>query len=156
MSFAGDRLKLADWLTWGAFSYPIAFLVTDLTNRAYGPAAARKVVLVGFALAVILSLIFAEPRIALASGTAFLVAQFMDVLVFDKLRQSNWWKAPLFSSLIGSALDTALFFSLGLCRDRPALDELGIWRFLRQAGDGRPMLGDFPGGHGQNRPGSAS
>ena len=105
-------VNLADWLTWAAFSYPIAFLVTDLTNRAYGAVAARKVVLVGFALAVVLSLIFADPRIALASGSAFLAAQLMDVLVFDKLRRSDWWKAPLFSSLIGSALDTALFFSL--------------------------------------------
>lgn len=103
---------LADWLTFGAFTYPVAFLVTDLTNRARGARAARLVVLSGFTLAVILSLIFADTRIALASGTAFLVAQLMDVTVFDRLRRASWWKAPLVSSGIGSVLDTVLFFSI--------------------------------------------
>lgn len=108
----GIGLNLADWLTWGAFTYPVAFLVTDLTNRALGAAAARRVVLVGFALAVALSLIFADGRIALASGSAFLIAQMLDVAVFDRLRRAAWWKAPMFSSLLGSLLDTTLFFSL--------------------------------------------
>ncbi|MFV1852995.1 MAG: VUT family protein [Thalassospira sp.] len=103
---------LADWLTYGAFTYPVAFLVTDLTNRARGANAARVVVLAGFALAVVLSLIFADTRIAIASGTAFLIAQMLDVTIFDKLRQATWWKAPLVSSGIGSAVDTALFFSI--------------------------------------------
>lgn len=103
---------LADWLTYGAFTYPVAFLVTDLTNRARGAAAARLVVLAGFAIAVVLSLIFADTRIAIASGTAFLIAQMLDVTVFDKLRRATWWKAPLVSSAIGSAVDTALFFSI--------------------------------------------
>jgi uncharacterized PurR-regulated membrane protein YhhQ (DUF165 family) len=103
---------LADWLTYGAFTYPVAFLVTDLTNRARGAAAARVVVLAGFALAVVLSLIFADTRIAIASGSAFLIAQMLDVTVFDKLRRASWWKAPLISSGIGSAVDTALFFSI--------------------------------------------
>lgn len=103
---------LADYFTWGAFSYPVSFLVTDLTNRRFGPALARRVVVVGFVLAVALSLYFASPRIALASGTAFLVAQLLDVTVFDRLRHLAWWRAPLISSLAGSAVDTALFFSL--------------------------------------------
>ena len=101
-----------DWLTWGAFTYPVAFLVTDLANRRLGPAAARRVVYIGFALAVVCSAVLATPRIAIASGTAFLAAQLLDVLVFDRLRRGNWWRAPLVSSVLGSTLDTALFFTL--------------------------------------------
>lgn len=101
-----------DWLTWGAFTYPVAFLVTDLANRRLGPAAARRVVYVGFALAVLCSMVLATPRIALASGTAFLVAQLLDIAVFDKLRRGRWWRAPLVSSALGSTIDTVLFFSL--------------------------------------------
>lgn len=103
---------LADYLTWGAFSYPFAFLITDLTNRRFGPQQARTVVYIGFAIAVFLSIMLATPRIAFASGTAFLVAQLVDIAVFDRLRRHLWWTAPLFSSLIGSTVDTALFFSL--------------------------------------------
>ena len=105
-------LNLADLLTWGAFTYPAAFLVTDLTNRRFGPAKARQVVFAGFVLAVILSVVLATPRIAIASGTAFMVAQLLDVAVFDKLRQAAWWRAPLVSSMAGSAIDTVLFFSI--------------------------------------------
>lgn len=101
-----------DWLTWGALTYPVAFLVTDVTNRRFGPRAARRVVYVGFALAVVLSVVLASPRIALASGSAFLVAQTLDIQVFDRLRDQVWWLPPLVSSLLGSALDTALFFTL--------------------------------------------
>jgi len=101
-----------DWLTWGAFTYPVAFLVTDLTNRSVGPAVARRVVLFGFVLGVVLSLYFAGWRIALASGSAFLVAQLLDVQIFDRLRRGTWWRAPLVSSTLASALDTALFFGL--------------------------------------------
>ena len=101
-----------DWLTWGALSYPFAFLVTDLTNRRFGPAGARRVVWTGFSCAVALSIWLATPRIAAASGTAFLVAQLVDVQVFDRLRHATWWQAPLVSSALGSTLDTALFFSL--------------------------------------------
>ncbi len=103
---------VGDFLTWGAFTYPFAFLVTDLTNRRFGPAAARRVVWAGFAVAVALSVALATPRIALASGTAFLTAQMLDVSVFDRLRAGSWWRAPLVSSTLGSALDTAIFFSL--------------------------------------------
>ena len=116
---------VGDWLTWGAFTYPFAFLVTDLMNRFYGPSAARKVIAVGFVVGIICSLIgtqimvelgpdFMAPavtlRIAIGSATAFLVAQLIDVVVFDRLREGNWWRAPLASTLIGSSLDTALFF----------------------------------------------
>lgn len=103
---------LGDLLTWGAFTYPFAFLVTDLTNRWFGPQKTRRVVYVGFAIAVLLSVWLSEPRIALASGTAFLTAQLLDITVFNRLRAGSWWRAPLVSSSIGSALDTAIFFSI--------------------------------------------
>ena len=107
------QFPINDWLTWGALTYPVAFLVTDLTNRRFGAAATRRVVYVGFAIAVALSVWAAGPRIAAASGSAFLAAQLVDVLIFDRLRRSAaWWRAPLASSLSGSAVDTALFFSL--------------------------------------------
>lgn len=106
------QFPINDWLTWGAFTYPIAFLVTDLTNRHAGAGRARQVVMVGFALAVIASIWFATPRIALASGTAFLVAQLLDVSVFDRLRNGTWWRAPLVSSVLGSSVDTVLFFGI--------------------------------------------
>lgn len=106
------QFPINDWLTYGALTYPIAFLVADLTNRRFGPARARRVALWGFALAVLLSFWVATPRIALASGTAFLAAQLLDIRVFDHLRRQHWWKAPLISSVAASTLDTALFFSL--------------------------------------------
>ena len=106
------QFPINDWLTWGAFSYPVAFLVTDLTNRTLGPRAARRVIYAGFALAVVLSLWLADPRIAVASGSAFLVAQLLDVAVFNRLRAGLWWRAPLVSSVLGSAVDTALFWSI--------------------------------------------
>tara|TARA_R110000868_G_scaffold4155_58_gene25771 strand:- start:19205 stop:19735 length:531 start_codon:yes stop_codon:yes gene_type:complete len=107
------QFPVNDWITWGAFTYPVAFLITDLTNRAFGPARARQVVYAGFVLAVILSIALATPRIALASGTAFLVAQLLDVRIFNRFhRRGRWWTAPLVSSSIGSAVDTVLFFSI--------------------------------------------
>lgn len=104
--------NLADILTWGAFTYPIAFLVTDLTNRSLGAQKARAVVIAGFIIAVGLSFKLAVPRIAIASGSAFLTAQLLDISVFNRLRQLQWWRAPLVSSVFGSSLDTAVFFSL--------------------------------------------
>lgn len=105
--------NMADLFTWGAFTYPIAFFVTDITNRSFGPRRARIVVLAGFALAVVLSLWLATPRIAIASGSAFLIAQLLDVSLFNRLRHSKtWWKAPVVSSVTASILDTALFFTL--------------------------------------------
>lgn len=105
-------ISLADLLTWGAFTYPLAFLVNDLTNRQFGPAAARKVVFVGFAIGVAFSFYASVPRIAIASGTAFLVGQLLDVTLFNRLRRQSWWKAPLVGSFFGSILDTVLFFSI--------------------------------------------
>lgn len=106
------QFPVNDWLTWGALTYPVSYFVTDLTNRWYGAERARRVVYVGFVLAVILSVWLASPRIALASGTAFLVSQLMDVAIFNRLRARAWWRAPLASSVIGSLVDTALFFAL--------------------------------------------
>ena len=113
---------LASILTWGAFTYPVAFLVTDLTNRHFGPNGARLVVVCGFAVAVVLSIWLATPRIAIASGTAFLVAQMLDISIFDRLRAKPWWQAPLFSSLVSSALDTIIFFSLAFAPAFAGLD----------------------------------
>lgn len=105
-------LGLADHLTWGGLTYPVSFLVTDLTNRHFGPVRARKVVVAGFFIGVALSFALATPRIALASGLAFLFGQLLDIGVFNRLRRLEWWRAPLLGSLIGSAVDTALFFSI--------------------------------------------
>jgi uncharacterized PurR-regulated membrane protein YhhQ (DUF165 family) len=106
------QFPISDWLTWGAVTYPLSFLVTDLTTRLAGPSRARRVVYVGFALAVVLSIWLATPRIAMASGTAFLVGQLLDIAIFQKLRRGSWWRAPLVSSSLGSVVDTAIFFSL--------------------------------------------
>jgi uncharacterized integral membrane protein (TIGR00697 family) len=110
---------LEEVLTYGAFSYPIAFLITDLTNRSYGKVIARKIVYIGFVIGIIFTLLFStnfadliSVRIAIGSGTAFLVAQLLDVQIFDKLRKKKWFVAPLTSSFIGSTVDTFLFFSI--------------------------------------------
>jgi Uncharacterized conserved protein len=105
-------IRLGDLLTWGAFTYPVAFLVTDLTNRQFGPSIARRVVFAGFVVGVAVSFWTSVPRIAIASGTAFLIGQLLDISVFNRLRRQTWWQAPLAGSLAGSALDTLLFFSL--------------------------------------------
>jgi len=106
------QYPINDWLTWGAFSYPVTFLVTDLINRKVGVQGARRVVYVGFATAVVASLLLATPRIAMASGAAFLVGQLLDVTVFNRLRRFSWWKAPIISSTLASIVDTVLFFSI--------------------------------------------
>ena len=110
---------LEEILTYGAFSYPIAFLVTDLANRSYGKVVARKIVYIGFIIGISFTLLFStnfadliSVRIAIGSGTAFLVAQLLDVQIFDKLRKNKWFVAPLTSSFIGSTVDTFLFFSI--------------------------------------------
>ncbi len=112
-----EPLGLGDYLTWGAFTYPVAFLVTDLTNRRYGAGMAQRLVAVGFVIAVALSIWLATPRIALASGTAFLVGQLLDIAVFNRFRRQSWWRAPLIGSVFGSVIDTALFFSLAFAGD---------------------------------------
>lgn len=106
------KVPINDLWTWGAFTFPFAFLITDLTNRFHGAASARKVVFAGFGIGVLASLIFADPRIAAASGIAFLAAQLVDVSIFNKLRDSKWWIAPFTSSVISNILDTWLFFFL--------------------------------------------
>ncbi len=106
------QFPINEWLTWGAFTYPVAFLVTDLTNRAAGPVQARRVAWAGFALAVGLSLLLAPWRIAVASGAAFIVAQILDIAVFNRWRQYSWWKAPFIGSVLASVLDTLVFFFL--------------------------------------------
>ncbi|WP_019222955.1 queuosine precursor transporter [Bartonella rattaustraliani] len=103
---------LNELLTYGAFTYPFAFLINDLTNRFYGPAAARRVVYAGFFAGVVVSWILATPRIAIASSCAFLFGQLLDIFVFTPLRRKTWWKAPLAAALVGSALDTVMFFAL--------------------------------------------
>jgi len=105
-------VQINAWLTWGTLTFPFAFLVTDLVNRHYGVQKARWVVYAGFVVGVIMSLILADVRIALASGTAFLIAQLLDVSVFDKLRAKTWWIAPFASSVISTVFDTFLFYSL--------------------------------------------
>ena len=110
---------LEEILTYGAFTYPIAFLITDLANRSYGKLAARKIVYTGFIIGIAFTLFFStnfsdliSVRIAIGSGTAFIVAQLLDVQIFDKLRKKEWFVAPLISSFIGSLVDTFLFFSI--------------------------------------------
>ena len=119
VQFPVNHYGLEELLTYGAFSYPIAFLITDLANRSYGKIVARKIVYVGFAIGISFTLIFStnfadliSVRIAIGSGTAFLVAQLLDVQIFDQLRKRKWFIAPLTSSLIGSTIDTFLFFSI--------------------------------------------
>ena len=129
-----QHLGLGDYLTWGAFSYPFSFLVTDLSNRRFGTQGARRVVYFGFVLAVALSVILATPRIAIASGAAFLVAQLLDISIFARLRDRAWWMPPFISSVISSGLDTAIFFSFAFyCGALPGLG-LTISDVLGQAG----------------------
>ena len=119
VQFPVSYFSFQDLLTYGAFSYPVAFLITDLSNRRYGKNTAKKIVYLGFALGVFLTFYFSTNysdlisiRIAIGSGIAFLVAQLIDVNIFDKLRKKIWFAAPLISSLIGSGIDTFLFFSI--------------------------------------------
>ena len=145
------QFLFGQWLTWGAFTYPIAFLVTDVMNRVYGPGPARKVVLAGFVTGVICSLIgtrimgefgpLVTLRIALGSGAAFLVAQLMDVAIFDRLREGAWWRAPLASTLVGSSLDTAIFFTIAFSG---ALSVLEPGNDVSWANEALPLLGLGP------------
>ena len=119
VQFPINHYDLNEILTYGAFSYPIAFLITDLANRSFGKVVARKIVYIGFAIGISFTLLFSTNfadlisiRIAIGSGTAFLVAQLLDVQIFDKLRRKQWFVAPLTSSLIGSTIDTFIFFSI--------------------------------------------
>ena len=149
------QFLFGNWLTWGAFTYPLAFLVNDVMNRVYGPQAARRVVWAGFAVGVACSLIGTQImgefgplvtlRIALGSGIAFLTAQLVDVAIFDRLRDDKhggvWWRAPLASTLVGSTLDTALFFSIAFSATLAFIEPSNdvFW-----AGEILPMLGFGP------------
>ena len=119
VQFPVKHYGLEQILTYGAFSYPIAFLITDLANRSYGKTVARKIVYIGFFIGVAFTILFSTNfselisiRIAIGSGTAFIIAQLLDVQIFDKLRRKKWFVAPLTSSFIGSTIDTFLFFSI--------------------------------------------
>ncbi len=149
------QFLFGQWLTYGAFTYPVAFLVTDVMNRVYGAGPARRVVLAGFAVGVICSLIgtqillegdgFTYPavtlRIALGSGLAFLIAQLVDISIFNKFRAGKWWRAPLISTLVGSSLDTAIFFTVAFSA---ALTALEPGNDVSWAGEALPLLGFGP------------
>jgi len=145
------QFLFGQWLTWGAFTYPFAFLVTDVMNRVYGVGPARKVVFAGFVVGVLCSLIDTQImgeigplvtlRIAMGSGLAFLVAQSLDITIFDRLRGGQWWRAPLASTIVGSAADTMIFFTIafsaGLSMIEPAND-------VSWANETLPLLGVGP------------
>ena len=145
------QFLFGNWLTWGAFTYPIAFLVTDIMNRIYGVSAARKVVLAGFIVGIGCSFIGTQIigefgplvtlRIAIGSGIAFLTAQLIDVTVFNSLRNSVWWRAPLASTLIGSSIDTAIFFTIAFSASLTFIEPSND---VSWATEGVPLLGFGP------------
>ncbi|MEM9575546.1 MAG: queuosine precursor transporter [Pseudomonadota bacterium] len=145
------QFLFGNWLTWGAFTYPLAFLVTDIMNRTYGAQAARRVVFVGFIVGILCSLIGTQIvgefgplvtlRIAMGSGIAFLTAQLLDVAIFSALRNGAWWRAPLASTLIGSTVDTALFFSIAFSASFVFLEPAND---VSWAGEILPLLGVGP------------
>ncbi len=145
------QFLFGQWLTWGAFTYPLAFLVTDVMNRIYGSGPARTVVFIGFIVGVFCSLIGTQIvgefgplvtfRIAIGSGVAFLTAQLLDVSIFSALRNSVWWKAPLTSTLIGSSVDTILFFSIAFSAQMIWLEPANDVSWANEA---LPLLGMGP------------
>lgn len=145
------QFLFGQWLTWGAFTYPLAFLVTDLMNRIYGAGPARTVVFIGFLVGVLCSLAGTQIlgefgplvtfRIAIGSGLAFLSAQLLDVSIFSALRRTAWWKAPLASTLIGSSLDTILFFSIAFSANLSWLEPTNDVSWANEA---LPLLGVGP------------
>lgn len=145
------QFLFGQWLTWGAFTYPLAFLVTDVMNRVYGAGPARRVVFVGFIVGLVCSLIGTQImgefgplvtlRIALGSGLAFLTAQLLDVAIFSALRDGRWWRAPLASTLIGSTVDTALFFTIAFSASLTFIEPAND---VSWAGEVLPILGLGP------------
>ena len=145
------QFLFGNWLTWGAFTYPLAFLVTDIMNRVYGAQAARRVVFTGFVVGIVCSLIGTQImgeygplvtwRIAIGSGIAFLTAQLLDVSIFSALRGGQWWRAPLASTLIGSTVDTALFFSIAFSASLSFIEPAND---VSWAGEVLPILGFGP------------
>jgi len=140
-----------NWLTYGAFTYPFAFLVTDVMNRVYGASAARRVVLIGFAVGIASSFVGTQimgefgplvtMRIAIGSGVAFLTAQLIDILVFNRLREGRWWRAPLASTIVGSSLDTTIFFTVSFST---SLIWLEPGNDVSWANEVLPLLGQGP------------
>ena len=143
VAFDLGPVHLGDLLTWGAFTYPFAFLVTDLTNRYDGPNRARFVVVVGFVVALGLSFYLATPRIAIASASAFLIGQLLDIAIFSRLRNRFWIVPPLTGSLLGSLIDTLVFFTIAFA---PVLGFIDIWFGMEDGslGFGAPWLGVGP------------
>ncbi|WP_439111474.1 queuosine precursor transporter [Lentibacter sp.] len=145
------QFLFGQWLTWGAFTYPLAFLVTDVMNRIHGPVIARKIVFAGFVVGVICSFIGTQImgefgplvtlRIAIGSGLAFLVAQLLDVAAFDALRSGKWWRAPLVSTLLGASVDSAIFFTIAFSG---ALSFIEPANDVSWAGEILPLLGFGP------------
>jgi queuosine precursor transporter len=132
------QFPINPWLTWGAFSYPVAYFVNDVCNRTSGPALARRVAWVGFSVGLILSALFAPVRIAFASGAAFIISQLLDVAVFNRLRRASWWKAPLFGSSAASIVDTSIFFGVAFAGSTIAwlplaVGDLGVKLFMALA-----------------------
>ena len=150
------QYPINDWLTWGAFSYQVAFLVSNLVNRRFGPQAARRVAWAGFALAVLVSVVVATPRIAVASCMAFISSQLLDIQVFDRLRIGSWWRAPFIATLCSATLDTALFWTIAFAgADLPWIS----WAFGDLAvklGMGIFLLGPFRALINRKRPSGAS
>ena len=145
------QFLFGQWLTWGAFTYPLAFLVTDVMNRVYGPGPARQVVFAGFIVGIFCSLVGTQImgdfgplvtfRIAIGSGLAFLTAKLLDVAIFDKMRSGAWWRAPLASTIVGSSVDTALFFTIAFSG---ALTILEPENDVSWASEVLPLLGAGP------------
>ena len=145
------QFLFGQWLTWGAFTYPLAFLVTDIMNRVYGREAARKVVFAGFVVGIICSFIGTQIigeygplvtlRIALGSGIAFLTAQLIDIAIFNRLREGTWWRAPVVSSVIGSSIDTVLFFTIAFSASLSFIEPAND---VGWAGEILPLLGTGP------------
>jgi uncharacterized integral membrane protein (TIGR00697 family) len=145
------QFLFGQWLTWGAFTYPLAFLVTDIMNRVYGREAARRVVFSGFLVGVACSLVGTQImgefgplvtwRIAIGSGIAFLTAQLIDIAVFNRLREGEWWRAPVLSSVIGSSIDTALFFTIAFSASLSFIEPAND---VGWAGEVLPLLGIGP------------
>jgi queuosine precursor transporter len=143
VAFDLGPVHLGDLLTWGAFTYPFAFLVTDLTNRYDGPNRARLVVVIGFVVALALSFYLSTPRIAIASASAFLVGQLLDIAIFSRLRNRFWIVPPLTGSLLGSLIDTLIFFTIAFA---PVMGFIDGWFGMEDGslGFGAPWLGVGP------------
>ena len=145
------QFLFGQWLTWGAFTYPLAFLVTDIMNRVYGREAARKVVLAGFVVGVLCSFIGTQImgefgplvtlRIAVGSGLAFLTAQLIDIAIFNHLRDGSWWRAPVVSSVMGGSIDTAIFFTIAFSASLMWLEPANDVAWANEA---LPLLGTGP------------